>query len=215
MTKRTREWVFSGWTWRLAPGRGRVVLTFDDGPDPQSTPALLCALSDSSIPAHHFLIGERCTANPSLACDIIAAGHELGNHAFSHRRMWLRSSRFQSASIHRAHEAIAAATQGYSCSWYRPPYGSFNFQTGAALRRTGYTGALWSALPRDWEHFSAAGLLRSLVAGLHDGAIILLHDTPRSMPQIIAALPAFAGEVERRGWKFVTLPSTPPPNGSI
>lgn len=206
-----REKIFSGWTWRLPPGSGRIALTFDDGPDPATTPALLQALTKSNIAATHFLTGEKCAAHPELVCELIANKQELGNHGYRHQSMWLKSRRTQIASIEQTHLAIFNASRGYACSHYRPPYGSFNPLTCSALRRTGYTGVLWSCLPCDWKARNADELFAAVRNCLHDGAIILLHDAQPSTHHVITMLPRLADEAVRRGWTFVSLPSSSPP----
>jgi peptidoglycan-N-acetylglucosamine deacetylase len=160
---------------RTREGRG-CALTFDDGPHRQGTPAVLEALAAAGATATFFLVGEQVRRNPSLAREIVAAGHCIGLHCDRHRNLLRLSPRQTRADIASAEAAIGEAT-GIAPALYRPPYGILN---GAALRlsrRRGWRTLLWSHWGRDWERRASPQSIASLLtAGLQPGSVLLLHD---------------------------------------
>ena len=155
---------------------GAVALTFDDGPHPQGTPAVLEVLRDRSARATFFLAGEQVEARPALAAEIVAAGHEVAVHCRRHRNM-LRLAPWQVGDdLRRAEAVIAAATQREP-RLYRPPYGVFN---AAALRYAharAWTPLLWTRWGRDWERRATpASIVATVTDGLRGGDVLLLHD---------------------------------------
>lgn len=160
---------------RTRDGRG-CALTFDDGPHPQGTPAVLQVLAAARAKATFFLVGEQVRKNPSLAREIVAEGHWIGLHCARHRNLLRLSPRQTRADIASAEATIGEAT-GIAPTLYRPPYGVLN---GAALRiarRRGWRTLLWSHWGRDWEKRATPESIASLVTeDLRPGALLLLHD---------------------------------------
>jgi peptidoglycan/xylan/chitin deacetylase (PgdA/CDA1 family) len=178
---------------RTADGRG-YALTFDDGPHPQGTPAVLEVLSAAGVRATFFLVGEQVRRDPALAREIVAAGHGVGLHCDRHRNLLRLGPAQVRADIDRAEHEIVTAT-GVAPVLYRPPYGILN---GAALRiaRTrGWRTLLWSHWGRDWERGATADSIAALVTrGAGPGSVLLLHDAdeysaPGSWRRTAAALP--------------------------
>jgi peptidoglycan/xylan/chitin deacetylase (PgdA/CDA1 family) len=167
-----------------------VVLTFDDGPHPEGTPAVLEALGDAR--AVFFMVGEQVERFPSLAAEVAAAGHEIGLHGFRHRNQMRVTPRWLAGDFERGSEAIAQAT-GHAPRLYRPPYGIFT-PAGLALSR-GYERLLWSKWGRDWRaRTDAAEIARLATRDLSPGDVILLHDAdwysaPGSHRRTAAAVP--------------------------
>jgi peptidoglycan/xylan/chitin deacetylase (PgdA/CDA1 family) len=186
-----------------ASGRG-YALTFDDGPHPQGTPAVLEILSRERVHATFFLVGEQVRRNPGLAGEILAAGHTIGLHCDRHRNL-LRLAPWQVRDdIDRALATIEAAT-GISPQLYRPPYGVLN---GAALRLArahGWRTLLWSHWGRDWDaHATPASITARVTAGAREGAVLLLHDAddysaPDSWRRTVGAVPRVLEVLARRG----------------
>jgi peptidoglycan-N-acetylglucosamine deacetylase len=174
---------------RRVPGEG-VLLTFDDGPHPEGTPAVLEALAGRK--AVFFMVGEQVERFPSLAAEVAAAGHEIGLHGYRHRNQMRVTPRWLADDLNRGSEAIATAT-GRVPRLYRPPYGIFT-PAGLALSR-GYDRLLWSKWGRDWRaHITPAEIARLATRDLTPGDVILLHDAdwysaPGSHRRTTAALP--------------------------
>jgi peptidoglycan-N-acetylglucosamine deacetylase len=183
---------------------GHVALTFDDGPDPASTPAFLDLLAARGLHATFFLLGSMVARAPQLAAEIAAAGHEIAVHGWDHRYTILRSPWDVSDDLARARYAVSAAT-GQRPRFFRPPYGVLSSGAVLAARRLGLTPVLWSSWGREWvPGASPESVLATVVADLSGGATILLHDSdctapPGSAAAALGALPRLLDECEARG----------------
>ena len=193
---------------RLSPrlaGRGRtggVALTFDDGPDPLGTPAVLAELERLGWTATFFLLGSQVRAFPDTARQVVAAGHEIAVHGDVHRSHLIRTPRDVHGDIARALADISEVT-GRRPRWYRAPYGHFSAGTMRAVAALGLEPVVWTAWGRDWRAAPAEEVLRHVVRGLDDGGTVLLHDSdctsaPGSWRTTVAALPLLAAEFDRR-----------------
>jgi peptidoglycan/xylan/chitin deacetylase (PgdA/CDA1 family) len=178
---------------RTQSGTG-YALTFDDGPHAEGTPAVLELLADAGVGATFFLVGEQVQRNPSLAREIVAAGHGIGVHCQRHRNLLRLTPQQTRADIERA-EAIIAETTGVTPTLYRPPYGVLNAAALRLARSRGWRTLLWSQWGRDWERRATAASIAALVTkGVDQGSVLLLHDAddysaPGSWQNTVAALP--------------------------
>lgn len=189
---------------RDSSGGARVALTFDDGPHPHGTPAVLDALAAARVPATFFLAGEQVERRPALAREIVAAGHEVALHCHRHRTL-LRLAPWQVRSdLLRAAAAIAEAT-GREPRLYRPPYGVLNAAALALARRHGWEIVLWTHEGHDWQRRTTPSAIAARVTRrIGPGDVLLLHDAdhysaPGSWRRTAAALPLVLGELDRRG----------------
>jgi len=193
---------------RLA-GAG-VALTFDDGPHPEGTPQVLEALREAGAPATFFLVGEQVVRYPSLAEEIVAAGHRVELHCHRHRNLLRLTPRQFLADADRARALIEEAS-GQSVADYRPPYGIFSGAALLAARRRGWRPVLWSRWGRDWtRRATARSIARNCTAGIGEGDIVLLHDADHysasgSWARTAAALPILFEELGRRELKPILL----------
>jgi peptidoglycan-N-acetylglucosamine deacetylase len=197
---------------RLA-GLGRpdhVALTFDDGPDPASTPAFLDLLAGRDLHATFFLLGSMVARTPRLAGDIAAAGHEIAVHGWDHRYTILRSPWDVFGDLARARDAVSGAT-GQRPRFFRPPYGVLSSGAVLAARRLGLTPVLWSSCGREWAPgASADSVFAAVAADLAGGATVLLHDSDCTSPAgaasaVLGALPRLLDECAARGLAVGTL----------
>jgi peptidoglycan/xylan/chitin deacetylase (PgdA/CDA1 family) len=187
-------------------GRGRtggVALTFDDGPSPAGTPAVLAALADLGWTATFFLLGSEVRRYPDVARSVVDAGHEIGLHGDDHRNHLTRLASWVRQDLGRARTEIIAAT-GRTPRWFRPPYGVLSGGSLRAAAALDLTPVLWTAWGRDWEGIPAERVLGHLRRGLDDGGTLLLHDSdctsaPGSWRSTVAVLPLLADELDRRG----------------
>lgn len=182
---------------RLA-GVGRpdhIALTFDDGPDPASTPLFLDALDSLGVRATFFVLGESVVRHPAVARKTVRRGHELAVHGWSHNRPWFPDPPGDARALRRATGALRDVT-GRDPLWYRPPYGILTSGRWAAAHAAGLRTVLWTAWGRDWTTQATPESVRSTVmADLRGGGTVLLHDTDRmSAPgcrrAALGALPA-------------------------
>jgi peptidoglycan/xylan/chitin deacetylase (PgdA/CDA1 family) len=204
------RWQMFGDAWTHVPTAGRrVALTFDDGPDPRTTREILAVLERYGARASFFVIGNKVALFPEVAREIHAAGHVLGVHGHVHA--WLHALGTPSAvakDIERARDAVMAAA-GVRPRWFRPPLGIVSPRTAAGARRAGVEIVLWSVKARDgWRSTEPSRALERLLAGVEDGAILLLHDAAEGgdfVPASVALLPRLLEELARRGYSAVGL----------
>lgn len=182
----------------LSGDKAAVALTFDDGPHPEATPAVLGILRGAGARATFFLVGEQVRRNPALAREIVAAGHSVGVHCDRHRNLLRLTLRQVRADLDRAEDTLAAAT-GSALRLYRPPYGVLTAAAVLEARRRDWEPVLWSRWGRDWR---ASATPESVVADAADGLrgadIVLLHDAdaygaPGSWRATVGALPEILG----------------------
>jgi peptidoglycan/xylan/chitin deacetylase (PgdA/CDA1 family) len=182
---------------------GHVALTFDDGPDPASTPQFLKVLDTHQVKATFFLLGRMLAQTPELGRQIAAAGHEIAVHGWDHRLLLTRGPRGTYDDLAQARDLIAAVT-GEPPRWYRPPYGVLTTAALAASRRLGLTPVLWTCWGRDWTRTATPDSVYTTVRrGLAGGGTVLLHDsdctsTPGSWRHTLTAVPPILAECHRR-----------------
>jgi peptidoglycan/xylan/chitin deacetylase (PgdA/CDA1 family) len=187
-----------------------VALTFDDGPHPQGTPAVLEVLRERGATATFFLVGEQVVRYPTLVAEITAAGHAVELHCFRHRNNLRLGPRAFLEDAERARVAIEDAS-GRVISDYRPPYGIFSAPTLRAVRQRGWRPVLWSRWGRDWDRSATTeSIARRSSTGIAAGDIVLLHDADYysargSWVRTAAALPLILDEIEACGLKTASL----------
>jgi peptidoglycan-N-acetylglucosamine deacetylase len=183
---------------------GHVALTFDDGPDPLSTPEFLQVLADRGIRATFFMLGSMVDRAPELAAKVAAAGHEVGVHGWDHRYLSARGPAATRSDLTRARDLIAEVT-GRQPWLFRPPYGVLSGLSLVVARDLGLTPLLWGAWAREWAAGATGdSALQNLLRGLDGGVTVLLHDSgctapPGSWQVGLAALPGLLDECARRG----------------
>jgi peptidoglycan/xylan/chitin deacetylase (PgdA/CDA1 family) len=187
---------------RALPGAG-VALTFDDGPHPEGTPAILELLARAGARATFFLVGEQVQRRPALAAEILAAGHVVGLHGYRHR-LQLRQSRAQVQTDLALGAAALQDATGAAIAWHRPPYGIYSATGLSAVRAAGWRPLLWSRWGKDWRRATtpariAARATRSVSAGdvilLHDADFYSAHNSHRRTAD---ALPLILAQLARR-----------------
>ncbi|MFF8289434.1 polysaccharide deacetylase family protein [Streptomyces sp. NPDC016309] len=199
--------------WPGLDGRGdpsHVALTFDDGPDPDTTPRFLRALDDLDVRATFFVLGSRLADHPGLGRLIAAEGHELAVHGWRHDRPWRPRPRLDAREVARAAELVAGAAGRWPL-WYRPPYGILTGGRWAAARSAGLRTVLWSAWGRDWTASATAYSVHAEVTRtLRGGGTVLLHDSdmvsaPGAWRAALGALPGLVAECRGRGLRVGRL----------
>jgi peptidoglycan/xylan/chitin deacetylase (PgdA/CDA1 family) len=195
---------------RLFPGLsgvgrpGHVALTFDDGPQPDSTPAFLEALDRLGWRATFFMLGSMVDRSPALAAEVAAAGHEVAVHGYDHRSELFRSARAIHHDLARALDSVSTAT-GCRPRWFRPPYGTLSGGGVLAARRQGLRTVLWSTWGKDWRAEATPGtVVAEVECHLAPGATVLLHDSdctsaPQAWRSALGALEPLAELFDSRG----------------
>ena len=181
-----------------------VALTFDDGPDPASTPQFLAALDGLGYRATFFLLGDMVEKAPSLAAEIVAAGHEVAVHGYRHKSHLERTPTAVRDDIARAFDVIVTATDVVP-AWHRPPYGAISFGTLRAAARLNLRVILWTTWGRDWRaEATPASVFADVDRGLAPAGTVLLHDSdctsaPGAWKSALDALPALADRFSALG----------------
>jgi peptidoglycan-N-acetylglucosamine deacetylase len=192
----------------------KVALTFDDGPDPDYTPAILDTLKSEGVPATFFVMGMKGQENPRILRREFNEGHEIGNHTFWHRSMdtvSLRELNTDLALTQRLFESVF----GRRTVLFRPPYGvddisskpNPEFDVLKVLGEWEYITVGMHIDPRDWEQPGVDEIVRSTIEQVErgDGHVILLHDAGGERAQTVEALPRIIRELRARGYEFVRV----------
>jgi peptidoglycan/xylan/chitin deacetylase (PgdA/CDA1 family) len=196
------------------PSRRGVLLTFDDGPHPQGTPAMLAALGRERVPAVFFVCGEQAVRYPELLREIVSAGHELGIHGFRHqtRRQW--TGGLVGNDTRQALEAVWDAASVVP-RLYRPAHGVFSSTGLRTIRRLGLEPLLWSRWGRDWQRgATSAAIARRATAGIRAGDVVLLHDADHygargSWRSTVAALGEILSRITAVGLEATSVGAAP------
>jgi peptidoglycan/xylan/chitin deacetylase (PgdA/CDA1 family) len=155
---------------------GAICLTFDDGPDADSTPAILSTLGTYGARATFFLVGRKVKARSDIVAQIIEAGHEVGTHGYWHTFAWRTDPIRSALDVIRGRRALQEVSGGAPCRWFRPPYGKLN----AASLISAWTGrqelAFWNVDPCDYLADSGERIAGYVRDRLGPGAVVLLHD---------------------------------------
>ena len=174
---RARRWRRHAGVERVDPN-GQAVVTLDDGPDEDATPAVLDALDQISAHATFFVLASQLRDHAEIAREVVRRGHEIGLHGYDHDRHDRISSTQSRLDVVRGYGEVAEHV-GVRCRWYRPPYGRMSTASAHACQELGMTPVYWSAWGHDWESISAQRIAAIASAQLDDGAILLLHDSAR------------------------------------
>jgi peptidoglycan/xylan/chitin deacetylase (PgdA/CDA1 family) len=199
-----------------AAARGQYALTIDDGPDPATTPAVLELLAAQGVRATFFCIGERARAHPALLREIVAAGHDVQNHSFSHRHHFsLCGPRALQRDLEAAQDLLASLT-GRLPHCFRAPAGLRNPFLDPVLHRLNLHLVSWTRRGFDTRDSAPARVLARLSRGWTGGDILLLHDGnarrgPDGRAVLLDVLPSLFQHARTVGLQAVTLHDAVPP----
>ncbi len=182
----------------------QIALTFDDGPHPKLTPRILEILEQYSIPATFFMVGQNVLNYPEEARAVIEAGHEVGNHTFTHPHIANLNEKAIFDEIGKCEDALEELCE-YRPHLLRTPQGALTPSLERCLIDDDYILVLWSLDTRDWENKSPACIVQTVLNRVQAGDIILMHDfighnskTPEALEKIIPILLS-------QGYEFVTV----------
>jgi peptidoglycan/xylan/chitin deacetylase (PgdA/CDA1 family) len=187
-----------------------VALTFDDGPDPRSTPAVLAQLDELGVHATFFVLGTQVERAPGLAVRIAEAGHEIAVHGWTHRPHLLRNPALVPGDIGRTTRLITAVTGRRPRHW-RPPNGILSGAGLLGAATHGLRPVLWTADGQDWRADATPTSIRARVTRQLDaGGVVLLHDSDitsasGSWRAVVEAIPSLVEHCAARGWPIGPL----------
>lgn len=174
--------ILKGTLWRIQNDYNRVFVTFDDGPNPNTTPFILQTLDNYDVKATFFCVGKNIERYPELFQQIVERGHSVGNHTYSHIKGW-------ACNNIEYFDDIKLAGQYVSSALFRPPYGRIKLSQIKALRQC-YMIVFWSVLSYDYvEKITPMECLSNVVPRVKSGDIIVFHDSVKAFPRMSFALP--------------------------
>ena len=182
----------------------QIALTFDDGPHPTLTPRILEILVKYNVPATFFMVGQNVLNYPDAARAVIQAGHEVGNHTFTHPHIANLDEKAIFDEIGKCEDALEELCE-YRPHILRTPQGALTSSLERCLLDDDYILVLWSLDTRDWENKSTACIVQTVLNRVQAGDIILMHDfighnskTPEALEKMIPILLS-------QGYEFVTV----------
>jgi len=184
------------------PGFGRrVAFTFDDGPNPRTTPKVLAMLKERGIYSTFFMIGSNVARNGATAREVADAGHEIGNHTLTHPQLSKLPPEKVAYELGKTQELIHAAT-GRVPVWFRPPYGAFRHDQGPLAAAHGLGVMFWSVDSNDWRKPGPDKVAANVFGETGPGAVILTHDIHETTVEV---LPRLLDGLIERGYEFTTV----------
>lgn len=183
-----------------------VALTFDDGPTPKATDEILSILASENVKATFFVIGGELANNPEPGKKIVAAGHELGNHTYSHDRMLLVTPSFVKQEVERTDQLIRDA--GYTGEiLFRPPYGKKLFALPYYLSKHNRKSITWDVEPESFPEIdkSADKIVDYVLSNTRPGSIIILHVMYPNRHESMQAVKKIIEGLRARGYSFKTM----------
>ena len=180
-------------------------LTFDGAPNPPGTDALLSSLENHGVRATFFLEGHRLVDQAECARHILEAGHEIGNHSFSHPDLDDLGIDEVLDEVRRAQDVIHRET-GVVTTQFRPPWGRPRPEVTDAILATGHDVVLWNRSVRDWEGPDAAAIAHRVLDGLGDGAIVVLHDRILDNAEVLDRV---IPQIREAGYRFELTSAAP------
>jgi peptidoglycan/xylan/chitin deacetylase (PgdA/CDA1 family) len=178
-----------------------VALTFDDGPHPTGTTAILDVLRREKVPATFFVVGRNVEKHPEIVLRSLSEGHELANHSYHHLQGVPLSVAQWKDEIVRNNRAIQSVT-GHDTRWFRAPGCRYSIEALQALAETGMLRADTTNNSGDWQQTDPEAIVQRVLSRLAPGQVLLFHDPA---PQTARALPKLIHELRHRGYTFVTL----------
>ncbi|GAA2877228.1 polysaccharide deacetylase family protein [Nonomuraea rubra] len=179
-----------------------LALTFDDGPG-KDTPALLKELSKAGAKATFFLVGKRVEERPEVARQIVARGHAIGNHTYSHASLPAHSDNEILDELKVTQEVIEEVT-GRRPTMFRPPYGHTDERVLGLAGQTELAQILWTHTTLDWSLRDTKKIKATVLKMARRDGVILMHDV---VPQTVRVMPEILRELKKRGYHLVTVPT--------
>ncbi len=194
--------------WRAFSGKPQIALTFDDGPQPEYTPRLLEILEKTNVKATFFVIGQYVEQQMQLAGQMVAAGHELANHTFTHPLMWHLNDLDMVLEINKTDHLLRSLNR-HKPRFLRPPMGLFSRRVLDIIQQTGYETVVGDVYPRDPHLPGAEKIVGRVMRRVRNGSIIILHDGGNTKnvdrSQTVRAVEQLIPRLRDRGFEFVTL----------
>jgi len=174
-----------------------ILLSFDDGPDPEITPKILKVLETYNRKAIFFLIGEKAEKFPTLVKELLAKGHSIGNHSYTHGKYFDLQSSTKMAEEIKKTTKILEDISGDSVPYFRPPYGVTNPILNSALKKTNLISVAWSFRSFDTGKRNAEAIAQRVKKEIKGGEILLFHDNREKSLEILKLVMPFLSKFEQ------------------
>lgn len=198
-TPRYLKSVYPSLLWDI-PKPATVFLTFDDGPVPGVTDAVLDILKEYGVVATFFCIGDNVVKHPALFQRILNEGHTVGNHTFHHLNGWKTDNDTYL-------EDVSACGEVVNSVLFRPPYGRIGFNQIQTLKHK-FTIVMWDVLSGDFDvEIDSAKCVENVVSNVTPGSIIVFHDSEKAGPRVLPSLPIVIEQLLASGYQFATVPA--------
>ena len=182
----------------------KIALTFDDGPHPRNTPKILDILAEYGIKATFFEVGENIELYPEVSRRVVAEGHEIGNHTYTHPHLLKTDYCSLLDEIARC-EKVITETTGVTPLFFRPPEGVVDENVRKVAEDEGYSIIVWTVDTRDWAGTPTDKIVDTVLREISPGDIILMHDYTSKKCNTIPALRRIIPALRDMGYEFVTV----------
>lgn len=193
--------------WKIKTKKRCIYLTFDDGPNPVTTPYILDILQSYGVKASFFVIGSHAELYKKELISIQNEGHLLGNHTYTHVNGWAVSTETYCKEVEQSNVTIEKIVN-IRPTLFRPPFGRITYQQMKKIEKT-HTLVFWSMLTQDYDvSLSVERCLQETLKGIKPGAIFVFHDSKQAYPKLKIILPALIEEAQAKGYDFAVLPAS-------
>lgn len=190
--------IFNDFSWNTS--NGKILLTFDDGPNPGTTEIILEKLSEKKIKALFFCVGENVQKYPNLVRDILYEGHSVGNHTFNHKILSTLTKEEKDFQISAANN-LFAENFSIPLKYFRPSHGKFQLSTSSLMKKHQLKNVMWSLLTYDYKN-DLSIVKFTVEKYLKPNSIIVLHDSNKSKNIISDSIGFIADEVGKKNYQF-------------
>ncbi len=178
----------------------KILITFDDGPNPGTTEIILKELQSKSIKSVFFCVGENLKRNPNLVSEILSEGHVIGNHSYSHQIITKQKKSAIVESINQVQQ-LMLNSYNYKMRYFRPPHGRFDLRTNKILEQFGLKNIMWSLLTYDYKN--DINIVKFAISKyLSNNSIIVLHDSAKSKNIIVDSINFILEETEKKNYQI-------------
>jgi peptidoglycan-N-acetylglucosamine deacetylase len=194
----------------LARGSKQLALTYDDGPNDPHTQRLLDVLARHNVRATFFMIGRYVRQRPDIVRELVRAGHEVGNHTFTHPLLIFKSAQEVRSEVEQCDKALTDAV-GEHPNLFRPPFGGRRPAVLRIARRMGLEPIMWNVTGYDWNVSAAEPIEHKVASQVRGGNVILLHDGGHrefgaNRSYTVTATDRLISRYKSEGYEFVTIP---------
>jgi len=190
--------LFNHFYWQTT--NNKILLTFDDGPNPGTTEKILNTLNKLKITSLHFCVGENLERHKNLVNKILIEGHAIGNHTYYHKTLTSLSTKESLEEI-RSVNSLMRNDYSYNIKYFRPPYGRINFKTKKIVNETRMKCVMWNLITYDYKN-DIKRVKFSIDNYMQNNSIIVLHDNNKSSDFIVDSIKYIADTAAAKGFEF-------------